>query len=459
MTLAETPVSTQRQGVAIVTAGFGQNIVLTTVTTFILVYLIQFARISTAGIAVVTGIITVAKIIDAVSDPIVGSLIDRTHTRWGKLRPWVLFSAAPVALLTALLFSVPHASEPTKLIYFGIVYLLWGITYSACDVPLWGLIGSAFGVGSARVRVVSNVRAFGAIALGLATLGMPWFALLLSFSPTTTARGWSLAVTIAAVVGMSLYLLAFFFTRERQLAGEHERLAFRQLFTTLLRNTPLLMVLLGSILGFGRFIVQAGGAVFVVIAYGSEGYFTLIGAAIIVGLAVASFATPTLLKRMSGRTLALDSCIAGAVLYLAMFLAGFADLAAVVIFIFLTGLTLGVFLVVQATMIADSVDDVERRTGVRNDGISFATLTFASKIMTAVAVLVFGLFVVLAGYQAGVRVTPQMQQTVWISITVIPAISCLVSALPLLFYRLGGEKPRRATSGVERSIAEGPRRG
>jgi sugar (glycoside-pentoside-hexuronide) transporter len=437
ITTAKMP-SAKTQGIAIVTAAFGQNIILTTVTTFMLVYLIQFADISTAGIGVVTVIITVAKIIDAVSDPLVGSIIDRTRTRWGKLRPFVLFSALPVAILTTLLFAVPNASETTKLTYFGITYLLWGVAYSTCDVPLWGLIGSAFGESSARARVVSNVRAFGAISLGLATLGMPWLALLLSFSSDTTARGWSLAVGICSFAGMGLYLLAFFLVREKEIAREHARLSFRELYGTLFRNTPLLMVLLGSILGFGRFIVQAGGAVFVVIAYGNEAYFTLIGAAIILGLVLASFLTPLLLKRMTGKRLVLWSSIVGAVLYLAMYLAGFQNLIAVVVFIFLTGLTLGVFLVVQATMIADAVDDVEQRTGVRNDGISFSTLTFVSKLMTAVATLVFGLFVVLAGYHAGVHVTPQMQQTVWVSITVIPAISCLVSAIPFIFYRLGG---------------------
>jgi sugar (glycoside-pentoside-hexuronide) transporter len=441
---AERTVSPRAQSIAIVTAGFGQNFVLTTVTTFILVYLIQYAKISTQGIAVVTGIITVAKIIDAVSDPLVGSIIDRTRTRWGKLRPFILFSAAPVAILTTLLFSVPNSSETLQLVYFGVCYLLWGVAYSACDVPLWGLIGSAFGDSTARNRVVSNVRAFGAIALGIATLGMPWLAVVLSFSPSATARGWSLAVLITSVVGMGLYLLAFFFVRERPVAEEHARLTFRQLFGTLFRNTPLLMVLIGSVLGFGRFIVQAGGAVFVVVAYGNEGYFTLVGAAIIAGLVLASFTTPLLLRRTSGRSLALWSSVVGAVLYVGMYFAGFQNLVALVIFIFLTGLTLGVFMVVQATMIADSVDDVEQRTGIRNDGISFATLTFVSKIMTAVAVLVFGAFVVIAGYHDGVHVTAQMQQIMWVSLTLVPAASCLVSAVPFLFYRLGGRTPHPA---------------
>lgn len=436
----EKTISGRTQSTAIVVAAFGQNVILTTVTTFILLYLVQYAKVSTAGIAVVTVIITVAKIIDAVSDPLVGSIIDRTHTRWGKFRPFVLFSAAPVAILTGLMFSVPNTSETLKLVYFGIIYLVWGITYSACDVPLWGLIGSAFGDSLARTRVVSRVRAFGAIALGLATLGMPWLALALSFSPAATASGWSLAVFIAAIAGMTLYLAAFFFVRERPIAEERARLSFRELFGTLFRNTPLLMVLFGSLLGFGRFIVQAGGAVFVVIAYANEGLFTLIGAAIILGLVIASFLTPLLLRRTTSKALVIASSLIGTVLYVAMYLVGFSNLIAVVVFIFLTGLTLGVFLVVQATMIADAVDDVERRTGVRNDGISFATLTFVSKIMTAVAVLVFGLFLVLAGYQNGVTVTPEMQQTVWIAITIIPAVSCLVSVVPFLFYRLRGAK-------------------
>ena len=439
-TLEHPAPSTRTQTVAIVTAGFGQNVVLTTVTTFILVYLIQYAHISTQGIAVVTAIITAAKVLDAVSDPLVGSLIDRTRTRWGKLRPYVLFSAAPVAILTGLMFAVPATSETTQLVYFGVVYLLWGIAYSACDVPLWGLIGSAFGDSAARNRVVSSVRAFGAIALGIATLGMPFFAQALSFSSDTTSAGWSRAVLIACSLGMALYLLAFFFVREKPIAEEHARLTFRQLFGTLFRNTPLLLVLIASVVGFGRFIVQAGGAVFVVIAYDNEKYFTFIGAAIILGLVVASFVAPVLLKRTSGRNLAVISSIGGTVVYLAMFLVGFGNLIAVMAFIFVSGLSLGIFSVVQATMIADAVDDVENRTGVRNDGISFATLTFVSKIMAAASVLVFGVFVVLAGYQDGVTVTPGMQQTIWVSITIIPAISCLLSAVPFWFYRLGGKK-------------------
>lgn len=426
--------SRRAQSVAIVTAAFGQNLVYATVTTFLLLYLVQYAKISTAGIAVVTVVLTVARIIDAVADPVVGSLIDMTRTRWGKLRPFILFSAAPVAIFSALLFAVPDAEEPVQLWYFAICYLIWGLVYAACDVPLWGLIGSAFPEKNLRARVIGNVRAFGAIALGLATLGMPYLANAFSFGPETTGAGWTLAVTTTAGIGMGLFLLAFFVPREKAITTDP--LSFRQLFAALFANRPLLSVLVGSALGAGRYVVQSGGAVFVVIAYNDETVFTIVGAGIILGMVTASFTTPLLMRRIPGRTLILFTCFAGAAVYVAMYLVGFQNLLVLTAFIFLAGLLLGVFLVSQTTMIADAVDRAEENTGVRNDGISFATLTFVTKVMSALSVLLFGIFVVLAGYEEGVVVTPEMQHTVWLAITLVPAASCLLSAIPFWRYRL-----------------------
>ena len=431
--------STQRTSV--IAAGFGQNIILTTVTTFILVYLLQYARISVAGMAVVTAIVAAAKVFDAICDPLMGSIIDRTSSRWGKMRPYIAFSALPVAALTTMLFAVPDRPEPAKLAFFGASFFAWGLAYTACDVPYWGLIGSAFPEPGERIRVIAGVRAFGGISLGLATLGMPWFARLLS-GGDTTALGWTLAVGIAAFAGMGLYSLAFFNTRERPRPDGEERLSFRVLFTTLAGNRPLLLVLAGSVLGFGRYIVQAGGAVFVVIAYSDEGVFTLVGAAIIGAMVLASFFSPALLHRFGSKPLMIGSTLLAVVFYLGMWLVGYANLWAVVGFVFLTGLTLGVFAVVQTTMIADAVDHVEATTGVRNDGISFSMLTFVAKIMNALAVAVFGAFVVVAGYQAGAPVTPAMQLTTFAAITLVPAVSCLISVIPFLLYRLdSGHSP------------------
>lgn len=424
--------SPRAQSSAIVAAAFGQNVVYATVSTFLLYYLVEMVGLSLGGIAVVTVVLTVARIVDALADPFVGSLVDVTRTRWGKFRPFILFSAGPVALLTVLIFAVPDAAEAAQLAYFTICYLLWGLVYAACDVPLWGLIGSTFPEPGRRARVIGNVRAFGAIAIGLSTLGAPLLARALS-DGEESATGWTLALVVIAVGGMGVFLLAFFVPRERPAPTERQRI--RDLFRALGRNRPLLLVLLGSVLGFGRSIVQAGGAVFVVIAFGNSDNWTIVGAAIIAGMTIAAFTTPLLLRRLDSRTLLVGSSLVAAAVYVGMFLAGFANLAVLLVFIFATGLLLGVFLVAQTTAIADAAEQSERRTGVRNDGVSFATLTFVTKVMSAFSTLAFGLVLVAAGYQEGVTVTPGIQTVVFAGITLLPALSCLVSAVPFWFAR------------------------
>lgn len=426
--------SPKLQRTSIIVAGFGQNMVLTFVTTFILLYLSEYAKISSAGLAVVAVILAAAKVFDAVNDPIMGVFVDKTRSRWGKLRPYILFSALPVAFFSAILFCIPDVSETLKLAFFAVCLLFWDAAYTACDVPFWGLIGAAF-ENEERTRVISFVRAFGAIALGLATLAGPWIAKLLSFAPETTADGWSRAAIAISIVGMAMFLLAFFNTRERHLPPE-EGVSLKTLLTTFIRNRPLYLVLIGSVLGFGRNIVQAGGAVFALIAYDNEGYFTLIGAAIILGMVAASFLSPLLLKKIPAKPLMIYSTVFASVVYTLMYFVGFANLYAMMAMIFFTGVTLGIFSVVQTTMIADAVDSAEQRTGVRNDGLSFSSLTFVSKLMGSLAVLVFGVMLASTGYESGVVVTQGMKNTVFLSITIIPAASCLVSIVPFLLYKI-----------------------
>jgi Na+/melibiose symporter and related transporters len=95
-------------------AGLGQNMVITFTVTFMLVYLYEAVGFSLSGIAALTAIITGAKIWDAINDFIMGMIVDHTRTRWGKLRPYILFTSFPIALLTILLFSVPQTTETYK---------------------------------------------------------------------------------------------------------------------------------------------------------------------------------------------------------------------------------------------------------------------------------------------------------------------------------------------------------
>jgi GPH family glycoside/pentoside/hexuronide:cation symporter len=316
------------------------------------------------------------------------------------------------------------------------MYFVWGIFYTVCDVPYWGLIGATFTDERERVNVISLVRTAGTIALALVTLCSPWIARLLSFGEETTSMGWTLAAILISVLGMALFTLAFFNTREKKSVVDSPPVTLKLIITTLVKNRPLLLVLLGSIVGFGRYIVQTGGAVFAVVAYNDEGLFTLIGASIILGLLLSVIGTQFLLRKFNDRKLMIASSLFGALAYVIMYLLGFQSIYVVCLMIFLTGLSLGSFSILQTTMLFNSVDHIEKCTGVRNDGISCSMLTFVSKLMGTFAMLAFGTGLVISKYESGVVVTEVMQNIVWFTITIVPAISCLLSAVPFFFYKL-----------------------
>jgi GPH family glycoside/pentoside/hexuronide:cation symporter len=416
-------------------AGFGQNMLFTFVSTFMLVYLYEGVGFSTAGIATLTIILTFTKIWDAANDLIMGVVVDHTRTRWGKLRPYILFTAAPIALLTILMFAVPDMIERYQLVYIAVLYILWDMAYTMCDVPYWGLTGALSSDTKERTGLISLARTTGTIALALITLLGPQLARWLSFSDEITASGWTYAAAIVSILGMGLFTLAFFNTRER-IVYKPEKTSIKQSINTIFHNKPLILILTGTILGFGRSIVQVGGAVVAVIVFGDEGIFTILGAAIIIGIAISTIATPFVLKKISKKTLVIASNSISFVVYILMYFLGYHSLITVFTMILMSGLMTGFFTVSQTAMIADSVDYIEYKTGERNEGVCFSGLTFVGKLMGAIATMVFGIAVATLGYSKGADITPFMKNGIYFTITIIPAISCLLGIIPFLFYNL-----------------------
>ncbi len=416
-------------------AGFGQNMVITFTVTFMLVYLYEAVGFSIKGIAALTAIITGAKIWDAINDFIMGMIVDHTRTRWGKLRPYILFTAFPIALLTIMLFAIPQTTETYKLIYFGIVYVMWGMIYTIADVPYWGLAGSITVTIPDRVSLIALARTLQAIALAVTTIASPLLAHWLSFSDKTTAAGWTRTAIIVSIIGMSLFTLAFFNTEEKVPLPQQKQ-TIQQMLKAIVTNTPFLLVLLGSALNFGRSIVQVGGAVVAVIVFGDEKIFTLLGGALIAAIIISNLITPLVLRFMSKKTLMIASSIVAAIVYVAMYFFGYSNLWVFVCMLFVSGFFTGFFIVVQTAMIADCVDYYEFKTGERNEGVSFAGLTFISKLMGALATMAFGIVMVAIGYSKGVTITPFIQNGAFFSITIVPAISCIAGTIPFIFYPL-----------------------
>ncbi len=142
---------TRKNKVSFAVSGFGQNLIISVVNSYILyfytdVYLLGAAH---AGILMI-----VARIWDAFDDPVMGTLIDKTRTRFGKMRPYLLFGTVPLAISTAALFIIPNGmGETFKIVYAYATYLVWGIVYTVCDVPFWGLASAMTPNPKERIKI------------------------------------------------------------------------------------------------------------------------------------------------------------------------------------------------------------------------------------------------------------------------------------------------------------------
>lgn len=418
-------------------AGLGQNMTITFVNTFLLSMIYLYMGFDAAGLAILTVIITIAKVWDAVNDPIMGVLIDKAHFKaGGKLRPFILISAVPVAVLSVLLFAIPaNWSQAAKLAMFGVCYLLWDAAYTICDVPFWGLSGALTSDSDERTKLISFARTFGNIGMGVITLLGVMLAGWFSKGEETTKQGWVIAAIVVTVVGMSLFTLAYFGTKERTRNTQKDA-SLKEIFGALKVNKPLFIILLGSVLGFGRTLIQVSGTTVAAISFGDEGKFTYMGASVLVSMILATVICPFVLKKASKKNLMIYSSLFACVVYLVMFFIPLQSFVWVLVTIFFTGFSLGFFMVIQTSMIADSVDYAEVLTGERNEGVCFSALTFSGKLMNALSTLAFMLVMLVVHYEEGAAITSTIQKGAYFAITIVPAISCLIGVIPFFFYPL-----------------------
>lgn len=409
-------------------AGFGQNLVYNVLTLFLLVYLYEDLRLSSRGIAILTVVLTVVRVWDAVNDVAIGVLIDRTRTRWGTFRPYPLITALPIAVLTTALFAIPEPADPSQevraIILVAIAYLLWDVFYTASDVPFWSLTSVMSSDEAERTRIVARARVAAMVALAVMTLTGPALG---------ESIGWTWTALIVSVFGMSLFTLATFLTRER-VHHNPDPVPLREAMGHVIGNRPLHLVLGSIILGFGTMIFSIGGAVIAVIVFGDVSAFTVLGGAMIGGIIVGLSVSPALLRRTSRRNALISANLAAAMVFAGLYLAGYESMIVVAVGLFLVGMTMGVNLVSTTAMIGDSADDTELRTGERTDGSCFAGMTFTTKLNSALATMVFGLAVAWSGYEADLPVTDDMRGIVWIACTIVPVVSGVLSVLPLLGY-------------------------
>lgn len=412
-----------------------------------------------ADLMIVAAIILVAKFISAIADFIIGNIIDRSNFKSGKMRPFILFSALPIAILTTIMFIyIPFKTMAGMYVYITITTILWNIAMSFADIPSQGMLALLSPRSDERNACAGIANTLKSIGLAAPGLVVPVICAITK-SDVIGKTEYLIATLFFSILGVALYVLIYFFNKEA-VPSKSNRMTFKEMGKELKTNKMLLIVFLTYMLGFGRNMAMGIGvqaaAVFVRdgidIWIGSFHYQAagenlpwLIGTTSAISSMISILLVPMINKKWGEKKTFIVFAIYGFamttisfILYLSGYDA-FRSLWAILVYQFLVGFSFGPNGYLPMVMVSDIVDYREWQTGVRTEGTQFAVLSLSNKISNALSVAV-GIFIVgAAGYQGGMfgsQISDKMQNIVFAAYLFIPGLCMLLSMIPMFWYKI-----------------------
>lgn len=384
----------------------------------------------------------VTKIVDAASDPIMGLIADRTTSRWGKFRPYILWAAIPYAVLGYAMFAGPELSDTGKLVYAYITYTLMMLAYTAINVPYSALMGVISPSSIERTKVASYrfICAFAAAWL-IGTFVTPLKNIL---GGDNEALGFKLTMGIFAVVSVALFWICFATTKER-VRPVQEQTDIRGDFRALLSNGPWIVLFAAAIFTLMNVAVRNGTIMYyfkyyvgddgtsIFLIFDKTAVFMSLGLfAMIIGTALTSTLCRYFEKRMLLITLTILNAISMAIFYITP-----PDQYWLMVIINCVGtLIIGPTPALVWAMYTDTADYGEWKTGRRITGLTFSSLQFAQKLGLAVGAGFAGLILGWFGFVANEVQTPESLEGIRFLFSLMPAALALAGAVAIFFYKI-----------------------
>ena len=417
----------------------GKDAVYAIVSIYLMFYFTDVLGIA-AGF--VGGLFFVARIWDAINDPIMGLIVDNTRTSWGKFRPWILIGTLVNSIVLIFLFTDCGLTGSSLYIYVSIIYILWGMTYTLMDVPYWSMLPNLTSDKKEREEISVIPRIFAAFAtLIVSSLGLKIVSIL---GNGNQKYGFLYFSIIISAIFILTILITVKNTKEHNFSSIQEKTTLKQMVNILVKNdqliTFLFMVLLFTI---GQQIIAGIQLYYFKYVTGSENLFTIFvsfsGISTILGLIVF----PKIVSKLSRIKVYILGCVLPVIGIVMLLLAGL-FLPKNPLLVGLAGIVYsfggGFFTGSQTVALADIVDYGECKLGTRNESVIFSIQTLLVKISTAFGGLLTGVILSVTGY-----VPNQIQSATTINglrivMTVVPIIFISASALVYLkYYKLNGD--------------------
>lgn len=456
----------------------GQGMIYAMMSSYISDYYVNILQLPLIFVLL---LMLLARVWDAINDPLMGVIVDSRTSPRGKMKPYIIYAALPIAILTVLMYFNPHLESKSKMmVYAAVVYILWGMIYTMADVPFWSLPNVMTPSAKERGSVISIGRTLNGVGSAVPEVlflvcGFVLPLLLDTSNPAAyNEKKYLIIAVIAVVLGGLLYIGSYFVVKERVIIPEAPKKKGESRLKRIFTCRPLMLVMTMGVLSSGRYMVQAAALHVARYAFyiGPEltdamtiaertafidksvsSVKTIFNVCAIVGMFGAMLFMPALMKKFDYKKIVITTCILGFISSIFTTLIGWftQQLYVCIPFIIISCIPLGVLNVISYAMIGDCLDYMELKTGFRDNALGSACQGFVNKLGNALATSAIILVYLFIGLKpenmlnsevimAATDLAANQRFAMFSLVSIVPGISLLLCAIPMFFYHISGKE-------------------
>lgn len=413
---------------------FASQLSWTMVSSYLIIFYTDVFGLATGAVAM---LMLVAKVWDGINDPMMGVIMERTNTRWGRFRPYIAGGAIFLLIFTVLTFTVPNFGDKGKLIYAYITYIGLGMSYTVVNVPYCAL-PIVMTDNPKKINRLYAANLLG-MTIGMITLNLCTLPLVKYLGNGQQSAGYQKTATLFALVALPIFFLVAALCKENITVKKENQPPLKETIKAIAKNRNLMLVISYVTVSMTGMFGRIGVAVFFYIYCVKDFRFITLFMMMqmIVGTIVMPFA-PKFMEKFGKKNTCILAMILQALGMAMMFFGPYTNIP----YLFVCHIVYGLGYIsgpCGSAMVVDSIDDYDLKNNVRSDGTAFAMQGLATKVAgaigSALGIAIIGWF----GYKAGQDVTSTAQTGINVASNLIPMLCYLLSIIPLVMYKLNDE--------------------
>ena len=386
--------------------------------------------------AVVSAIMLISRLWDGINDPMMGIIAERTRSKFGRFRPWIAFGSPLLAIFGVLTF-VDMGNGTSGVIFSASMYIIASMLYTAVNIPYSSLAAVMTEDANQRNKIVAY-RSIG-MNVGMIIVNSCSAGLALYFSgpgsQVADGRGYMIVAIIYGIISIPLFLAVFFTSKENvSPAGDMKNVSVKETIHNVVSNKYLMIIYIVMLLQMTAFMGRiAITTYYVIYCLGAFALIALIMTIPSIGGVIGSCFVAKAAEKFGKRNVLMFTLMCQGIGLLIVYFADFTNITQIIIGHCIFGIFNCGFPLVLS-MVADSVDYQESKTGVRTDGTAYATFGLSTKIGSAIGSSLGVLIISSFGYVANQQQTIEAQNGINFTVNLIPAILFILSAITLFLW-------------------------